>query len=196
MLSISLPLHDSACSADIPDFLPPLISTGARGEVIWWPETTIPKYFKSTLWQGHRECFFTIQCQQQTDRGESYRKQETIISQQAKLLPQSEDTKFAFEIFKSRPYLFQTHCQRIADFLLEGQNTWWSIQGKNIVFHDGPSRPEQPLSPLQQFRSASMQDTATLLKEACQNCIRDFESGKIQLPLQKWNFWWEYPKNN
>lgn len=50
MLSMSLSLHDSACSADIPDFLPPLISTGARGEVIWWPETTIPKYFKSTLW--------------------------------------------------------------------------------------------------------------------------------------------------
>lgn len=36
--------------------------------------------------------------QQQTDRGESYRKQETIISQQAKLLPQSEDTKFSLEI--------------------------------------------------------------------------------------------------
>lgn len=74
--------------------------------------------------------------QQQTDRGESYRKQETIISQQAKLLPQSEDTKFSLEILQSLPYLFQSHCQRTADFLLEGQNTWWSIQGKNIVFHD------------------------------------------------------------
>lgn len=62
--------------------------------------------------------------QQQTDRGESYRKQETIISQQAKLLPQTEDTKFSFEILQSRPYLFQTHFQRFADFLLEGQNTW------------------------------------------------------------------------
>lgn len=36
--------------------------------------------------------------QQQTDRGESYRRQETIISQQAKLLPQPEDTKFSLEI--------------------------------------------------------------------------------------------------
>lgn len=89
--------------------------------------------------------------QQQTDRGESYRKQETIISQQAKLLPQSEDTKFSLEIWQSLPYLFQTHCQRTADFLLEGQNTWWSTQGKNIVFHDGTSRPEQPLSSKGQF---------------------------------------------
>lgn len=123
--------------------------------------------------------------QQQTERGESYRKQETIISQQAKLLPQSEDTKFSFEILQSRPYLFQTHCQRIADFLLDGQNTWWSIQGKNIVFHDGPSRPEQPLSSLQHFRSASMQDTATLLKDALQNCIKNFESGKTSSAQNK-----------
>lgn len=123
--------------------------------------------------------------QQQTDRGESYRKQETIISQQAKLLPQSEDTKFSLEILQSLPYLFQTPCQRTADFLLEGQNTWWSIQGKNIVFHDGTSRPEQPLSSLQHFRSASMQDTTTLLKDGRQNCIKDFESGKIQFTLLK-----------
>lgn len=72
--------------------------------------------------------------QQQTDRGESYRKQETIISQQAKLLPQSEDTKFSLEIWQSLPYLFQTHCQRTADFLLEGQNTWWSTQGWILYF--------------------------------------------------------------
>lgn len=72
--------------------------------------------------------------QQQTVRGESYRKQETIISQQAKLLPQSEDTKFSLEIWQSLPYLFQTHCQRTADFLLEGQNTWWSTQGWILYF--------------------------------------------------------------
>lgn len=121
--------------------------------------------------------------QQQTDRGESYQKQETIISQQAKLLPQSEETKFSLEILQSLPYLFQTHCQRTADFLLEGQNTWWSTQGKNIVFHDGTTRPEQPLSSLQYFRSASKQDTTTLLKDGRQNCIKDFESGKIQFTL-------------
>lgn len=60
-LWMSLPLHDSACSADTSDFLPPLISTGARGAVILWPETHIPKYFKSTVWQGYRECYFRIQ---------------------------------------------------------------------------------------------------------------------------------------
>lgn len=88
-------------------------------------------------------------------------------------------------MLQSRPYLFQTHCQRIADFLLEGQNIWWSIQGKNFVFHEGPSRSEQPLLSLQHFRSASLQDTAFLLKDAWQNCIKAFESGKIQLPLLK-----------
>lgn len=29
--------------------------------VILWPETHIPKYFKSTVWQGYRECYFRIQ---------------------------------------------------------------------------------------------------------------------------------------
>lgn len=61
ILWMSLPLHDSACSADTSDFLPPLNSTGARGAVILWPETHIPKYFKSTVWQGYRECYFRFQ---------------------------------------------------------------------------------------------------------------------------------------
>ena len=62
---------------------------------------------------------------QRSDRGDStmYRKQETMISQQAKLLPESEDSKFPVKILQSRLYLFQIHCENIADFLQEGQNT-------------------------------------------------------------------------
>lgn len=145
---MSLPLHDSACSADTSDFLPPLISTGARGAVILWPETHIPKYFKSTVWQGYRECYFRIQYPTTNwQRGElsktgNYHKSASKITATVR----AEDTKFSLEIWQSLPYLFQTHCQRTADFLLEGQNTWRSTQGKNIVFHDGTSRPEQLLS--------------------------------------------------
>ena len=61
--------------------------------------------------------------QKRTDRGDSYRKQKTMISQQAKQLPESEDSNFPVKILQSRPYLFQIHCERIVDFLQEGQNT-------------------------------------------------------------------------
>ena len=132
--------------------------------------------------------------QQRTDRGDSYRKQETMISQQAKLLPESEDSKFPVKILQSRPYLFQIHCERIADFLQEGQNTWWSLQGENIVFHDGPSHPEQHLTSLQHFRSTSIQDMNIILKSAWQKCIQDFEAEKIQLPLLKIKLFDETPR--
>lgn len=72
--------------------------------------------------------------QQRTDRGDSYRKQETMISQQAKLLPESEDSKFPVKILQSRPYLFQIHCERIADFLQEGQNTGGPCKGRALCF--------------------------------------------------------------
>lgn len=92
---MSLPLHNSACSADTWDFLPPLIIE----------ERSFCDLRRISLNISNQQCGKVIEnailgfnTQQQTVRGESYRKQETIISQQAKLLPQSEDTKFSLEI--------------------------------------------------------------------------------------------------
>ena len=60
--------------------------------------------------------------------------QESIVSNQVKFLPPSEDTKFPLKLLKSRPTLFQKHCERIADYLLLGEGKWWSLSGSFIVF--------------------------------------------------------------
>lgn len=180
---MSLPLHDSACSADTSDFLPPLISTGARGAVILWPETHIPKYFKSIVWQGYRECYFRIQCPTiNWQRGE-LSKTGNYHKSASKITATVRGHQIFIRNFIKSSLLIPVSLPKNCWFSARGTNTWWSIQGKNIVFHDGTSRPEQPLSSLQHFRSASMQDTTTLLKDGWQNCIKDFESGKIQFTL-------------
>lgn len=92
--------------------------------------------------------------------------QESIISHQAKLLPAFGDTIFSIELLRKRPTLFQKHCQRIADFLLPGENHWWSFDGKHIIFHDGSSRPDSCGEPmLQHFYLTTSEKQATFLKE-------------------------------
>lgn len=54
-------------------------------------------------------------------------------NQQARLLRTGEDTRFPVEMLRTQSYLYQTHCERMADFLLEGRNIWWSMDGDNIV---------------------------------------------------------------
>ena len=125
-----------------------------------------------------------FRAQQQEDRGDSYRKQESAISQQARLLPAAEDTRFPIELLRTRPYLFQTHCERIADFLLEGHHIWWSLDGESIVFHDGPERLDHSVCS-QHFRTDTAADSVKFLNDCWSKCVAAFENGEIQLPMLK-----------
>lgn len=92
--------------------------------------------------------------------------QESIISHQAKLLPAFGDTIFSIELLRNRPTLFQKHCETITDFLLPGENHWWSFDGKHIIFHDGPSRPDSCGEPmLQHFHLTTSEKQDTILQE-------------------------------
>lgn len=122
--------------------------------------------------------------QQQNDRGDNYRRQESAISQQARLLPTGEDTRFPVEMLRTRSYLFQTHCERIADFLQEGLGIWWSMDGDNIVFHDGPMHQDQLLCS-QHFRTDTVADSIKILDNCWSKCVSAFEKGDILLPLLK-----------
>lgn len=181
---MSLLLHDSACSADTSDFLPPLISTGARGAVILWPETHIPRYFKSIVWQGYRECYFRIQCPTTNWQRGELSKTGNYHKSASKITATVRGHQIFIRNFTKSSLLIPVSLPK---------NCWFSARGtKHLVVHTGKeycisrygtSRPEQPLSSLQHFISASMQDTTTLLNDGRQNCIKDFESGKIQFTL-------------
>lgn len=122
---------------------------------------------------------------QQSEQRNSYRKQESIISHQAKLLPSTEDSKFPLKLIQSRPYLFQTHLEQIADFLLLGKNYWWSTVEDNIIFFDGRSSHNRPLPQIQHFRSETMQSHQKEIKLAWNKCLTEFEAKRIQLPHTK-----------
>lgn len=83
------------------------------------------------------------------------------------------------------PYLFQTHLEQIADYLLFGKNYWWSTEGDQIVFHDGPKRLEQPLPSTLHFRSQTLQDYKEGISMTWTKCLTEFETKQIQLPLPK-----------
>jgi hypothetical protein len=55
------------------------------------------------------------------------------------------------------PYKFQTHLQRISDFLLCGKGTWWSNDETSVIFYDVTDRPVASTAgpPLHHLRSYS-----------------------------------------
>ncbi|CAG2226165.1 unnamed protein product [Mytilus edulis] len=80
--------------------------------------------------------------QQTENRICSFSKQNSVISQQSKLLSKRENTIFPKEIFGIKSSLFQSHLERIADFLIPGYNIWWHYNGTELVFHDSVDEPE------------------------------------------------------
>ena len=94
---------------------------------------------------------------QQSEQRNSYRKQESIINHQAQLLPSTEDSKFPLELIQSRPYLFQTHLDQIADFLLLGKITGgqlWKTISSFLMVHQVATVhcPKFSISDLKQCR--------------------------------------------
>lgn len=65
--------------------------------------------------------------QKDENRKDYIKQQESTISHQAKHLQKPGNTHFKINFLKTRPTLFQAHFQRIVDFLLPGENTWWSL---------------------------------------------------------------------
>lgn len=95
-----------SCTTNKQNVLPKIHHSWARVTVFWGP----PQYFFANI-----------------------KIQESIISHQGKLLPAFGDTIFSIELLRNRPTLFQKHCERIADFLLPGENHWWSFDGKQHI---------------------------------------------------------------
>ncbi|VDI34882.1 Hypothetical predicted protein [Mytilus galloprovincialis] len=121
------------------------------------------------------------------DKPESFKIQDSIISRQARLLPERRRSTFSAELINKRPSFVQCHLERIADFMLQGQDVWWHFENGALVFFDGPndpsSRPEGP--PLHHFRSSGLKEEGKILKNAWAKVVDKFESGYLLLPLKK-----------
>ena len=83
------------------------------------------------------------------------RKQESEVRSLASTLAPPQNTKISKQWIERHQHAWQTHLERIADFLLCGEGVWWQDNGDSIEFFDGPDeeecKPEGP--PLHHFRT-------------------------------------------
>lgn len=106
---------------------------------------------------------FTIQ-QKINAKPDTIKKQDSVISHQAKLLDKRSNSIFKEEFIQKNPLLFQAHLKRIADFMLAGEGIWWSKNGEDVEFFDGVDEPcTRPEGPeLHNFRSSDLQKRANV----------------------------------
>ncbi|CAG2218422.1 unnamed protein product [Mytilus edulis] len=76
------------------------------------------------------------------DRLDSFKRQESIISKQAHLLPQRGNTIIPAQIVTTRSTLIQAHYERISDFLVCGKHVWWQVNDGVISSSEGSSNSD------------------------------------------------------
>lgn len=99
---------------------------------------------QNILIRTHAECYKT-----------ALKSQESEVRSLASTLAPFENTTFTKTWINKHPCLWQTHLERIADFLLCGANVWWKDCGDSIQFIDGTTEEEHKAegSPLHHFRT-------------------------------------------
>ena len=108
--------------------------------------------------------------------------QDTEIAKLAKSMPTTSNTKFSKEYINKHSLQFQSHLERIGDYLLTGPGIWWRETDTYIEFLDGDDEPESrsegPL--LKHFSDTSLPSLQLFLFQCWERCITE----DIKLPLE------------
>lgn len=141
-------------------------------------------------WSKHPEdlvsnAFLHVQAEDEMGQERSAMQvQEKEISKLAKQLPTATNTVIKQHILQKNSRLWQSHLQRIPDYLIPGVGYWWkwTVDG-SVEFHDGPDQDEsRPCGPhLYHFRSTSISEIQQQLGEKWKEC----KSIPQSLPLHK-----------
>ncbi|XP_069103113.1 LOW QUALITY PROTEIN: uncharacterized protein [Argopecten irradians] len=117
---------------------------------------------------------------------QSFNHQDSAISKQASLLPAFGNTVFSKSITDNTS-LFQSHLERIADFLLRGKGTWWQFCGSGIEFLDGPTESKYKESgpSVESFISTSLKKRKRTLSQCWSQCLESACAGKLELPAKR-----------
>ena len=99
--------------------------------------------------------------------------QESNVKRLAKSLPDFPDTLFQPFVLQKYKRQWQAHLERISDFLLPGHRLWWEFDGENVIFHDSAEHIDAcpPDPTLHHFRSSSLKEEESYLKECWQECL-------------------------
>lgn len=121
--------------------------------------------------------------QEDDSKVDSLTVQESVISQQAKLLPASPNSIIPGDWLKSKPSLVQSHMERIADFMVDQK--WWisSIEGLKFLDSCTEERIHEVLP--HHFRSSSLQKEQQHVKESWTRVIEMYSRGELPIPLKR-----------
>ncbi|XP_078700658.1 uncharacterized protein LOC144927213 [Branchiostoma floridae x Branchiostoma belcheri] len=108
--------------------------------------------------------------------------QQNKISKAAETV-RMDRTTIPVDLLKKYPRDAQTHCERIADFLLPGHGVHWHKEEGQVVFHDSANDQPNPQSgpKLHHFRSTSLKDEYRYIRETWKKCLQQ----QVTLPASK-----------
>ncbi len=107
------------------------------------------------------------------------RKQESEVLKVAKALRPKHNTVIPKALLENCSIHYQTHLERIGDYLLQGPGKWWDYVEEGVELYDAHAPHDLPHTPLlQHFRSMSMGDVDVYLLEKWEQC----HESQIQLP--------------
>ena len=109
--------------------------------------------------------------------------QEAHVSKLASSLPNFGNTVISKQMLVSNFRPWQTHLERICDFLLAGEGIWWrTCNNGDIEYFDAKGNHEAvPQGPtLHHFRSSNFKKEEAYLKHCWQTCLKK----KIEMPVK------------
>ena len=112
--------------------------------------------------------------------GKKYKSNSNVSKYGKELKPRSRSRFCLSEIDDS---LWQSHLERIADFLLVGEDRWWHREGDTIIFHDGEEDQEslEEGPTLMEFTKFNFKSSAEKRSECWDLCL----SNSVPLPANK-----------
>ncbi|XP_070549540.1 uncharacterized protein [Ptychodera flava] len=108
---------------------------------------------------------------------------ESDISKIAKQLPKRPNTTIPAETISRRPTLLQSHYERIADFLMQGEGVWWQRNDIGVEFFDTQDDFKDSGPPLHHFRSSCLRKEQQYINRCWLDCVNGVRNGAITIPL-------------
>ena len=106
--------------------------------------------------------------------------QESHIKSLSLVVGSMKNTFFPNSLLNLLPEHYQSHLERISDYLLRGPGVWWEKTHQGLIFFDGTEEENyKEVGPeMKNFKSTTLSDISLYLHEQWEACI----SSKIQLP--------------
>lgn len=126
-----------------------------------------------------------IRYQAMKGQSDSYKKQESHITKEYNAIKKLGNTVFEWNLVLKRPAFFQSHLERVADFVLEGQ-TWWRVSKDGLEFLDCSSECNPATSiRMRHFRSTNVKEELERIHICWRTCISLMKEGDLTIPVPK-----------